>query len=198
MPASPRAEYHSMSDETRARLLASAASLFAERGFASTSLDDVASGAGLTKGAVFSSFAGKQDLLLRLVDAWQEETEAALEAGRSTPFDSLTEFVLGGSVHGRWRGMVPEFWRQAVDEESVRAHLDTAYERVRRRIASLATGWRTDVDASAVARTAVELHDGLIVLESIGDPRVADVTPAEVSRLLRRGETPRRPERAAS
>jgi AcrR family transcriptional regulator len=53
---------------TRAQLLDAARTVFAERGFAGASLDEVAEEAGLTKGAVYSNFANKEDLVLAVLD----------------------------------------------------------------------------------------------------------------------------------
>jgi len=53
---------------TRRRLLDAAAEVFAHRGFAATSLDEVAEVAGFSKGAVYSNFAGKEDLFLSVLD----------------------------------------------------------------------------------------------------------------------------------
>ncbi|QFG23973.1 TetR/AcrR family transcriptional regulator [Actinomadura sp. WMMB 499] len=55
-------------EQTREALLAAAERLWAERGIHGASLDDVAAGAGLTKGAVYSNFTGKTDLLLALLE----------------------------------------------------------------------------------------------------------------------------------
>ena len=54
--------------ETRRKLLDAAAALVASRGAMATSLDAIADKAGLTKGAVYSNFASKEDLLFALVD----------------------------------------------------------------------------------------------------------------------------------
>lgn len=54
--------------ETRRRLVDAAATVFANRGFARATLDEVAEVAGLTKGAVYSNFAGKADLALAVLD----------------------------------------------------------------------------------------------------------------------------------
>jgi AcrR family transcriptional regulator len=53
---------------TRRRLLDAAAALVASQGAMATSLDAIAAKAGLTKGAVYSNFASKEDLLFALVD----------------------------------------------------------------------------------------------------------------------------------
>jgi AcrR family transcriptional regulator len=64
-PADKRQERR---EQTRAALLEAAERLWAERGIHGASLDDIAGTAGLTKGAVYSNFTGKTDLLLALLD----------------------------------------------------------------------------------------------------------------------------------
>jgi AcrR family transcriptional regulator len=53
---------------TREHLLEAAAIVFARDGFYAATLDDVASTAGFTKGAVYSNFKSKDDLFLALLD----------------------------------------------------------------------------------------------------------------------------------
>jgi AcrR family transcriptional regulator len=53
---------------TRSRLLDAAEQVFSSRGFADASLDEIAEIAGLTKGAVYSNFDKKLDLLLAVLD----------------------------------------------------------------------------------------------------------------------------------
>jgi AcrR family transcriptional regulator len=60
-------------EQTRSALLAAAQQLWAERGIHGASLDDVAAAAGLTKGAVYSNFAGKTDLLLALLERYTHD-----------------------------------------------------------------------------------------------------------------------------
>ena len=66
-------------ERTRQRLLAEAQRLFRERGYAATSLEQIAEAAEVTKGAIYGHFASKEDLLL-----------SALEAGRDTPPEYVT------------------------------------------------------------------------------------------------------------
>lgn len=54
--------------QTRRRLLEAATAVFARRGFAAASLDEVAEEAGLTKGAVYSNFENKEDLVFAVLD----------------------------------------------------------------------------------------------------------------------------------
>jgi len=58
--------------QTRERLIEAAARVFAEKGFATTSLDEVADAAGLTKGAVYSNFENKEDLVRAVLEVQQD------------------------------------------------------------------------------------------------------------------------------
>lgn len=53
---------------TRERLLGEAQRLFRERGYAATSLEQIAEAADVTKGAIYGHFSSKEDLLLSAVD----------------------------------------------------------------------------------------------------------------------------------
>jgi AcrR family transcriptional regulator len=66
--------------ETRARLLAAAADLFAEQGIDAVSVDAVAEAAGRTSGAVYAHFGSKQGLLLALLDSWKDAVRTVLLA----------------------------------------------------------------------------------------------------------------------
>ena len=66
-------------ERTRQRLLAEAQRLFRERGYAATSLEQIAEAADVTKGAIYGHFASKEDLLL-----------SAIEASRGTTPDYVT------------------------------------------------------------------------------------------------------------
>jgi AcrR family transcriptional regulator len=54
---------------TRERLLGEARRLFRERGYAATSLEQIAEAAGVTKGAIYGHFSSKEDLLISAIDA---------------------------------------------------------------------------------------------------------------------------------
>src|SRR5258706_452168 len=64
--------------ETRARLIAAAADLFARKGFHAVSAEAVADAADRTTGALYSHFGGKDGLLLALVEQWLEESAARI------------------------------------------------------------------------------------------------------------------------
>jgi len=55
--------------QTRAAIIDAAAKLFAQQGIEATSLDSIAKTIGLTKGAVYSTFSSKEDLIDAVADA---------------------------------------------------------------------------------------------------------------------------------
>ena len=56
-------------ERTRAALVAATLELIAEEGFAAASLEEIAARAGMTKGAIYSNFRSKGDLLLAAISA---------------------------------------------------------------------------------------------------------------------------------
>ena len=80
------------SEATRAGLVKLGAELFAERGYAGTAVGDIAQRAGLTKGAIYHHFRGKEELFAAVVEEvllqslyriQNESKEQAEEAGET-------------------------------------------------------------------------------------------------------------------
>lgn len=57
---------------TRQRVVDAAEQLFTERGFLAVTVDQIAALAGFTIGAVYSNFAGKDELFMAVIDRWSE------------------------------------------------------------------------------------------------------------------------------
>jgi AcrR family transcriptional regulator len=78
------------SEATRAALLEEATALFARRGYAGTSLEDVASASHVTRGAVYHHFASKQALFEAVLDAQEERATAEVMAAATAedPWDA--------------------------------------------------------------------------------------------------------------
>lgn len=88
-PVKSRREQYT--EATRAALLESATRLFAERGFAGTALEDVATATAVTRGAVYHHFANKQALFEAVLEKLEEEAAAqaaAAAAGAGTPWEA--------------------------------------------------------------------------------------------------------------
>ena len=79
----PNASDSSGLDGDRERILTAAAHLFDEFGVADTSLERIASQAGLPRSTVLRQFASKLDLITLYVGRWAAERRAAAEAERA-------------------------------------------------------------------------------------------------------------------
>ena len=73
------------SEATRAALLDEATRLFATRGYAGTSLEDVAVASQVTRGAVYHHFDGKQALFEAVLGRQEERAMAAVLAAATAP-----------------------------------------------------------------------------------------------------------------
>lgn len=70
-PREPRAQ-------TRKRVLEAAASAFAKNGIDATSLEAIATSAGLTKGAIFSNFRSKDELVFAVADEFKTDIDLSM------------------------------------------------------------------------------------------------------------------------
>lgn len=66
-------------DLTRERLLSAAHAIFTKKGYVAASVEDIVSAAGYTRGAFYSNFRSKAELLIELLKRDHEEAEADLQ-----------------------------------------------------------------------------------------------------------------------
>ena len=88
-------------ERTRSHLLEAAGTVFARRGFAHASVDQVAAEAGYTKGAFYANFASKEELFLVLLEQRFAERVAALDevlAGDEDPGDAARAAATSSSA----------------------------------------------------------------------------------------------------
>jgi TetR/AcrR family transcriptional regulator, transcriptional repressor for nem operon len=89
--------------ETRDRIVLAARELFALKGYASTSVADILTTAGVNAGSVYHFFEGKQDLLLAVLDSYRTGIEPMLLAPAWEGVDDPLErvFTLLAAYRGR-------------------------------------------------------------------------------------------------
>ena len=85
------------SAEIRERLFRAALSLFAEKGFAETTVEDITNAADVGKGTFFNHFPSKDHILLAFGEMQLGKLEAAIELARQTNA-SMTDFLRGLGV----------------------------------------------------------------------------------------------------
>jgi AcrR family transcriptional regulator len=60
-------------ETTRRKLLAAAERIFARDGFEAARLEDIAAGAGYTRGAFYANYGGKEEIFFALLEKWVQE-----------------------------------------------------------------------------------------------------------------------------
>ncbi|WP_158887888.1 TetR/AcrR family transcriptional regulator [Amycolatopsis anabasis] len=150
------------SESTRSALVDSAVELFTKRGYAGTSLDEVAKRARVTKGALYHHFSGKQALF-----------EAAFDAVETQVFDRLTKIMGGPGTP----------WERALTglRTFIKSCLDPAYQRIAIHEAPVVMGWERWREAED------HFSFGLIrsSLEALIEAGEVDDVPVEItSRML--------------
>ena len=79
----------------KAKLLEAATTLIRTKGFAGTSVDDLCTAAGVTKGAFFHHFASKESLGVAAADFWSETTGAFFREAPYNWHEDPLDRVLG-------------------------------------------------------------------------------------------------------
>jgi AcrR family transcriptional regulator len=156
---------------TRAELIETAGAVFAQRGYAGASVEEIAERAGYSHGAVYSNFAGKSDLFLAVFEDYM--------AGRA---QELAETQAGlaedAPLEKRARALADQWMeRFAGDRESFLLHLEFLANS--RREPELAKRFGT---RSAALREAIAAYIGRYQQEEGAE---APLAPADLALVLR-------------
>jgi len=176
--------------EKRPRLVKAAASIFAEKGYATTRVADIAERAGIGKGTIYEYFSSKEALLFAVFESINEDItsrmNAVLDDDEPTQEQLFNLLRLGAEVITEQRELQPvvlDFWaasRGSGFEQSYREAVVASYTQYRKLVAEFIRSgqhdkkFRVDVDADALAATVVATVDGLGVqfyFDSSIDPR---------------------------
>jgi len=166
--------------EMRRRTLIDAAwRCVARGGYRTLTVDDVCTEAGLSKGAFYTYFDHKQDLLLALLDddAAGLSELVADAAGEPSGVEQIRRFGAALVDRGSDAAAVQlraDLWAEIASEDAVRVPFLEAMQQRRARLAALITaavaaGELVDVPANALAAVFLALGDGLM-LHRVLDP----------------------------
>jgi AcrR family transcriptional regulator len=173
------------SQQTRQRILDAALLVFARDGYAASSVNEICTTAGVSKGAFFHHFPTKQALFLELLEIWLTALDFQMEAIRqeykSVPQALIHMAELMGNVYQAAGGYLPvflEFWTQASHDPVVWQTVIAPYHRYQGYFTSLIQqgiqeGTLRQIDPVLVARTLLAQAIGLL-LQGVLDPKGAD------------------------
>jgi TetR/AcrR family transcriptional regulator, repressor for uid operon len=183
---SPRRPRPDLRDKREQEILEAAAAVFAERGFRTTRVADVAERAGIGKGTLYEYFRSKEDLFLRLFDWYTSEAFTSMRAELQRPTGSAVDALRrsGGTLLAICQQMLPfypltmEFWSASTAPE-FRGRLVDEFRELYRRFRGVLSGAIREgieqgelsphVKPEAVAAVLVSAYDGLF-LQAWFDP----------------------------
>ncbi|MFJ3190534.1 TetR/AcrR family transcriptional regulator [Streptomyces halstedii] len=172
-------------DARRRQILGGAARCFARNGFHGTSMQDVLKEVGLSAGAVYRYFAGKDELIAAIADEAFEYIRRAFSeaAGISPPptpdvlLGRVVRGVFTGQVYGLERracaALIVQVWAESMRNEPLARTLGDGYTGMRTGWAELVKAYRAagvlraDVAADDVARTMIATAQGFIAQEAL-------------------------------
>jgi AcrR family transcriptional regulator len=187
---------------TREALLEAAAQVVSRRGYHSASLEEIAQEAGCSTGAVYSSFAGKDDLFLTLVER-EVAREAAAFGAAVAAGDTIEDRLRRGAAH--WMDfvrrdprlflLIMEFWARGVRAPEIGRRYAAGRKELTDTVARLIDDARRELGVELSLpphRLAVALEalaDGL-ALRKLADPdAVPDDLFSQIVEVLARGGT---------
>ncbi len=172
---------------TREAIIAAAHEAFPNAGFHRTSLEQVARGAGVTTGAIYSNFSTKAELFLavyeRQMDRWIADLEAAVSEGGSVADRTAAasdEWLRYARSQEGWFRLNLEFWAHAVDDDELRVRFAEQSFRLRHAIAGMIgrDAAERDIDlplpADQLAVAVNALGNGLLIDRALRPEAVPD------------------------
>jgi AcrR family transcriptional regulator len=174
--------------QTRERLLVAAARVFARRGYHGATVEEIASEAGFTIGALYSNFGGKEDLFLALADREVEERVAqvgaiAEAADSDQPGEDAAERLRSFLERDpEWPLLFYEFWSLSVRNPELQGELAKRRDAIRDALAETLErvaerhGFKLRFPALVLATAIAASLNGL-AFERAADP---DALPDEV------------------
>jgi AcrR family transcriptional regulator len=124
-------------ERTRERIVEAAAKVFARRGYHRATVDEIASEAGFTIGALYSNFTGKEDLFLAIADRQVEQRVAEVgaiadaaegDAPGDQAAERLREFL---ERDPDWPLLFYEFWSLSVRNPELQGELAKRRDAIR-------------------------------------------------------------------
>ena len=183
----------------RRRLLGAAARVFAQKGFAGASLEEISELAGYTTGALYHHFANKEQLFLELLRSgwsirnapWGEAVSRVFEDETTDPFDALSRFVIERSDRDDEREPLRgEIWLYALrNPEGMAIVADELREQIDGLVAVIAKvmerlGTAPGIEPDEMTAVALALFQGLVQRRRINPSTVPDDLFARVLRRL--------------
>lgn len=165
-------------DARRRQILDAARARFATHGFARTSMTDLVEASGLSVGAIYRYFKGKDEIVAAICDQATQSLPAELTAGSVREFVEHIRTMAREEDHAR---LVAQIYAEAAVSPPLAALVDRQLDELRTAVAALLPG-RGPADAARIAEAFVALCHGYTQQLAVrGDVDPAPFTTALVA-----------------
>jgi AcrR family transcriptional regulator len=187
-----------ISDEQRQarrdQILAAVWRCFLRKGFQGTSLDDIIRESGLSAGAVYTHFTGKEQLILSAISAYMSQLgglfgQVFSRAETMPPMDFIHLMLSALEKHTNRLGVdlnrvIMMGWGEAQTNPAVKSVVSTHQAKFRAALADVVRHWqkskhlRSDADPTEVAKALFPFLLGFVAQQAL----LGDATPEVVTR----------------
>lgn len=172
-----KAAKNSQTGNTEGRILNECMRLFLEKGYHGTSIDDITGASGVTKGALYWHYEGKEDLLKKIIRKWEKEFLDVLirkvdhvNGGAIEKFEKMFRYTAAFAYYNR--ELCVSFTTVAAEligaHHSIESRFRRIYKKYQRFLSALILQAKKEkvfkkaLDAELAALVIMSFHDGIL------------------------------------
>jgi len=174
------------SEARRRQILEAALTCFARRGFHKTTMQDVVEQSGLSAGSIYCHYAGKQDIIIAVVEERHRRERALLQRAfeKQSFADAVDQLAadfiatLRAPEERAWRRLTVQLWAESLHDRRLAVAVRDGVEHPKAILARMVQRAKAQgelpraIDADAMARLLIAFFQGL-VLQLTWDRNVA-------------------------
>jgi AcrR family transcriptional regulator len=164
----------------RSQIIGAALACFARHGFHKTTMQDIVKRSGLSPGAIYCHFGGKQDIILAIVKERHGRGRELLQrAARHDSFGSAIDelvkhfvAVLGNAEERTWRRLTVQLWAESLHDRRLAHAVHRGVDEPRTILADLVRRAKScgelpaGLDDEATARLLIAVFQGLVLQQA--------------------------------
>lgn len=164
-------------ESTITRILNQAMRLFLEKGYHGTSIDDITKAAGITKGALYWHYEGKEDLLKKIIQKWEKDFLDELirkvdevNGGAADKFEKMFKYTAAFAYYNR--ELCASFTMLATELVGAHHRIESQFRRIYKKYQRFLSNlilqakkekvFKKEIDADLGALVIMAFHDGIL------------------------------------
>lgn len=164
-------------ENTEDRILNVSIRLFLEKGYHGTSIDDITKAAGMTKGALYWHYKGKEDLLKKIIKKWEKDFLDGLirkvdevNGGAIEKFEKMFRYTGGFAYYNR--ELVSSFPMLATELIGAHHRIEPEIRRIYKKYQNFLSKlvlqgkrkkvFKKQINADLTALVIIAFHDGIL------------------------------------